>query len=344
MHDLASWSLNLGRWGGMHVRLHALFILFAIGTLCLGATSGEADLIWIGWALVGLLLISVLLHELGHCYAAYREGGYAEQIVIGPLGGLAAVHVPRDPRSELITALAGPAVNLGVCLALGPILWLGAEINPLGLLHPLAPQSLAEGSRLVVIGKLAFWINWLLLLVNLLPAFPFDGGQALRCALWQQKGHRSAVLIVAGVAKLTALGLLLVAMFVSNEYDQAPIPAWAPLVLLAVFLYFSAKQEVARLDRHGRDDESLGYDFSQGYVSLQQHEERPREEPLGLLAQWRQKRRHLKDQQRRELEESEEARVDEILARLHERGMDGLAPEDRAVLQRVSARYRNRSS
>src|SRR6185436_12091298 len=109
------------------------------------------------------------LHEIGHCLAAFRVGGSADQIVLGPLGGLATPHVPHEPQNELACALAGPAVNFLVCLMLAPPLAMaGADV--LGLLRPLQPKDVTEGALLLAGLKLTFWINWLLVLVNMLPA------------------------------------------------------------------------------------------------------------------------------------------------------------------------------
>ncbi len=337
MHDIASWSVNLGRWGGLQIRVHALFVLFAIGTFSMSAMA-EPGLKWVGYTLVMLLFVSVLLHELGHCYAAFREGGDPDQIVIGPLGGLTQVHVPHEPRAELVTALAGPLVNLTVSGTLAIMLAAIYGVDPLPFLHPLMPVGVTDGAPLIAVAQLALWLNWVLLLVNLLPAFPFDGGQVLRSLLWKTKGFRTSVLIVAAVAKVTAVLILVGAILIFDEPVAGPIPAWGPLAVLAAFLYFSAKQEVARLDRASHDEDYVGYEFSSTFS----HFEGPSGNPPSLLAMWRKNRQLLKQQRKREREAADEARVDEILARLHERGSGALNADDRALLQRVSARYRSR--
>ena len=302
MHDLASWSVSLGRWGGVQVRVHALFVLFAIGTLSM-STVAEADLRWVGITLVGLLFVSVLLHELGHCYAAFREGFDADQIVIGPLGGLAQVQVPHDPRSEFVTALAGPTVNFSISATLAVMLAVIFGVDPLPLLHPLSPLAVTDGPMLIAVAKLALWLNWVLLLVNLLPAFPFDGGRMLRSLLWQSKGYRTSVLIVAAVAKVTAIVILVAAVLMLKEPVGGLIPAWGPLAVLAVFLYFSAKQEVARLDRGSLDEEYVGFEFSSTYSQF----DAAAAKPLSLLAMWRKNRKLLKDQRRRERDAADES-------------------------------------
>ena len=98
MQDFAAWSVSLGRWGGLGVRLHALFLFFGVGTFYLATLDADPDLLWIcGLALI-ILLISVLLHELGHCGATLRVGGHVDEIVLGPLGGLTQGSIPREPQ------------------------------------------------------------------------------------------------------------------------------------------------------------------------------------------------------------------------------------------------------
>ncbi len=348
MYDFSIWSVNLGRWSGVRVRLHVFFLLFVVGTIYLTTRAGSGDLVWIGALAMLILFVSVLLHELGHCYTALRLGGHADQIVIGPLGGLAPVSVPHEPQHELAAAMSGPIVNFMICLIVAPILIMMSDDSLLGLLPLLAPENLVEGTVLEVTLKLTFWLNWVLLLVNLLPAFPFDGGRALRSILWPRVGYRGAVVWVGRAAKLVALALCVAALWIytrdrgAAEIEAAGVSSWVPLVLMAIFLFFSANHEVARRDRTEPEEEFLGYDFSQGYTSMQRSEEPSQDDEVGLIEGWRERRRESKEKARRETERIEERRVDEILDRLHKSGMEGLSDEDREILHRVSARFRDR--
>src|SRR3954451_9116844 len=118
MRDHGSWSISLGCWSGLYLRLHMFFLLFATGALYLSwlnsnqQAGGEPSLTWLVWASLGILLVSVIAHEVGHVMASIRLGGGTEEIVLWPLGGLSPVHVPPEPQAEIITALAGPLVNL----------------------------------------------------------------------------------------------------------------------------------------------------------------------------------------------------------------------------------------
>ena len=153
---------------------------------------------------LAILFVSVLAHELGHCFAARRMGGRADQIMLWPLGGLVSINLSHQPQEELVTAAAGPIVNLFICLATLPALALaGVDVRLLG--NPLVAPQTADGMSLTYVLELTAWINWLLVLVNLLPAYPLDGGRVLRSIVWQRKGYRTAVIVVARVAKATAV-------------------------------------------------------------------------------------------------------------------------------------------
>jgi hypothetical protein len=217
-----------------------------------------------------------------------------------------------------------------------------------GLLHPLSPQGLftfpLETSAILLTAKLAFWFNWVLLLVNLLPAFPFDGGRALRSALVASNPEirpRRAAHLVATFAKFAALGLLALAALWWSDKSNTVMPVWFSLVLLAMFLYFSARQEEDRADESEPDEELFGYDFSQGYTSLERTSE-VHPEHISPFRRWLEERRQNRERRKKQVEADEERRVDEILSRLHDQGIDSLSAEDRSLLKRVSQRLRHR--
>jgi Zn-dependent protease len=335
----------------LHVRLHSFFLLFAAFTLLLGWTASlqpeMEDALLIAAASLGVLFVSVLVHELAHLGVARRLGGGSDEIVLGPLGGMAPLRSPPDAQADCLVHLAGPIVNLAISLCAGLLIVIVVDQSLIPLLHPLAPGGLTEGDASWIRGaKLVFWINWGLFLVNMLPAFPFDGGRALRAALarvWPDASPRRPAAIVATVAKFAAFALLVASfiLLLRPANDVTPVPAWFALLLLAIFLYFSAKQEEDRHDERESEEDVFGYDFSQGYTSLERSTE-PRQESTGMVQQWLEQRRQNCETRRRQQEADEEGRVDEILTRLHEQGMKALSDEDRALLQRVSERYRER--
>ncbi|HRX82319.1 MAG: hypothetical protein H6821_08425 [Planctomycetaceae bacterium] len=347
MHSQASWTLSLGRWGGVAVRLHVFFVLFGVFTLFLGWRDHDLlrERSWIAPTGLALLFFSVLIHEMAHYIAALRLGGDGDEIIIGPGIGLAPMQPPLEPQAECLMHLAGPIVNFAIFMITGGIVCANGTDQFTGLLNPLQPQQLAEGSTWLVVVKLACWINWVMVLANLLPAFPFDGGRALRAALaarWPDASPRRAASVVTLLAKIAAAGLIVVAWLVRNQPTSQIIPLWFSLVILAIFLYFGAKQEEERPTESEIEDELFGYDFSQGYTSLERSQERRHDQP-GPFARWLEQRREAKRQKQIEIEADEERRADELLGLLHEKGMESLSEEERLLLKRVSARYRQRN-
>lgn len=220
------WSVRLGAYRGIDVYLHATFLLllgFLAVSYWLASRSLPSVLYGVGFFL--LLFASVLLHEFGHALTAARYGIKTRDIVLYPIGGVARLErMPENPQQELIVALAGPAVN--VVIALGLLLWLSVA----GALAPLQAMDWTRGpllERLVV-------VNVFLVLFNLIPAFPMDGGRILRALLAMRLEYTKATQIAAGIGQALALVFGLVGL------------VWNPfLIFIAFFVWIGAAQEAS---------------------------------------------------------------------------------------------------
>ncbi|MEM9456496.1 MAG: site-2 protease family protein [Myxococcota bacterium] len=213
------WSWKLGRFAGIDTYVHASFLLL-IGWAAWAAWSGAEPLLSVVLGVGFLLAVfgSVLLHELGHALVARRYGIATRRIVLSPIGGIAQLEgMPRKPREEMAVALAGPAVNF----ALAAGLWILSPIFGSGLMANLV------GSLIVA--------NLTLGLFNLVPAFPMDGGRALRAFLAERIGSQRATEIAARVGKGLALAGGLYGLFTGQ---------WI-LALIAGFVWFAANSELA---------------------------------------------------------------------------------------------------
>src|SRR5262245_52207257 len=135
MRDPMTWSLPLGRLFGVGIRIHIFFILVIIALIGREAYHHPNTYMWVEAIFVMVLLFfSVLLHEFGHCFGARAVDGDAQEVLLWPLGGLAYVDVPQTPRAHFITAAAGPAVNLALCLVTVAVLAMSSllpSFNPL---------------------------------------------------------------------------------------------------------------------------------------------------------------------------------------------------------------------
>ena len=132
MRDPFSWSIPPVRLFGINVRVHLLFPFVALALILRAAYRKDAvSGAWIDASIVmGLLFLSVLLHEFGHCFGARWVGGDASEVLLWPLGGLASVEVPNTARANFFTTLAGPVVNVILCLLALTLLQIVPEGGP----------------------------------------------------------------------------------------------------------------------------------------------------------------------------------------------------------------------
>lgn len=334
------WSLSLGRWCGVSVHLHIFFLLSAL--LALAFTLPDQDLVVAGLMMVSILLVSVILHELGHALAVARVGGKVDAIVLGPVGGLISPRVPDEPEVHLFVALAGPITHLLLAVIAAIGLAIAGNTQLLGLLNPLAtPTDLIEpGGTALVAAKIMLWLNWNLMLLNLLPAYPFDGGPILRSMLWPALGRRTARIVTARVAMGIAVVLAALSIPTLTGEIHTNFPLWIPLVTLAIFLFFSARQDLAAAASSELNEEPAGYQLSADGLDLLDVMWANEEDANGVLVEHQQ--RTSTEENRREQEAVEDARVDDILTRLHNLSWSALSPDEIAILQRASQRYRNR--
>jgi Zn-dependent protease/predicted transcriptional regulator len=220
------WSLHLGRWLGIDVYLHFTFLLLLA---FIGLSQGLIGRS-VGAALGGVLFftglfVCVLLHEYGHALAARRYGIATRDITLLPIGGVARLErMPEKPSQEFVVALAGPAVN--VVIAIG--LFLGLSL--VGGWQPLTSLSLGGGS----IFERLLAANLFLVLFNLLPAFPMDGGRVLRAVLAMKLNYAQATRMAARIGQGMAVVFGFVGLFTNPM-----------LLLIALFVWVGAAQEAA---------------------------------------------------------------------------------------------------
>jgi Zn-dependent protease len=199
MADVRQGAIRLFQTSGINVFLHWSWFLFAAYEI--SARSGSySSFLWNVLEYLSLFLI-VLLHEFGHALACRQVGGNANQIILWPLGGVAYVDPPPRPGATLWSIAAGPLVNVVLLFLLSLA---GMVMRQSGW-----PAELPNANALL---RAVWYINLVLLVFNLLPVYPLDGGQILRALLWFVLG-RSRSLIVASVLGLAgAIGFLLLAL------------------------------------------------------------------------------------------------------------------------------------
>lgn len=323
------WSFGAGTWSGVHLRISWLMPLLLVWFLY------EFHLP-LGGSLFAVLLGSVLLHEIGHILMARATEGTGDEILLWPLGGLAFVET-NSPRAQRLVAAAGPFVNLLLCALFLPAV-LNSDSTPQAfnpLIVPFAPETFGV-HPVSDVQVLTFWVNWLGFLVNLIPAYPLDGGQILRSWLTARMGTGMGTEIAIRLAYAVAVLMVLAGLVFAKSMV---------LVVLAFLIIVLAMQESYQLQAaESYDDSFLGYDFSQGYTSLEKSEPARPQRRVGLLQRWLERRKTEK--QRRLVEQSQqtEQQLDAILAKVHERGLTSLSPAEKRLLKRASNRYRSKGT
>ncbi len=215
---------EIGKLAGISVRIHWSFLLLpAIVAGSVGSTAGAQAAL--GAVLFILAIFGcVVLHELGHALAARRFGIGTQDITLLPIGGVARLQrMPRQPLQELVIAVAGPAVNVVIAASI----LVGTSLGPNGA-ATLLESNVLSGSFL---GRL-FWANVGLVIFNLLPAFPMDGGRVLRSVLAMMMPYTRATDWAAAVATVMAVLFGLVGLLGN------PL-----LILIALFVFMAARGE-----------------------------------------------------------------------------------------------------
>lgn len=206
-----SWSIPIVRVAGIQLRIHVTFLLL-IGLIALDSTSAVIFVL--------LLFLCVVLHEFGHAIAAKAYGINTPDITLLPIGGVARLErIPEEPKQELVIAIAGPLVNVIIAACL--FLTGGSFVYP-----PRLEMGLND---------LLLTVNVVLVLFNLLPAFPMDGGRMLRALLATRLSYARATQIAANIGQACAFIFGLLGLMNGNYM----------LIFVALFVYIGASQEAA---------------------------------------------------------------------------------------------------
>jgi Zn-dependent protease/CBS domain-containing protein len=220
------WSWRIGRLAGINIYVHATFLLL-LAFILFGSWSEGHNLATTLSAVVFIAAIfaCIVFHELGHALTARQYGVRTRDIILLPIGGMARLErMPDKPLEELWVALAGPAVN--VVIAAGLFALLAGLGQPLSLGH-LRLMSGDFFSRLMVVN---LWLAGF----NLLPAFPMDGGRALRALLATRMEYTRATQVAAHVGQAMALVFGFIGLFTDPF-----------LVFIALFVWMGAEAEAA---------------------------------------------------------------------------------------------------
>ncbi|MDP9175491.1 MAG: site-2 protease family protein [Planctomycetota bacterium] len=305
---------------GVNVRAHASLLLMIVMILIFDHENQYP--LQLRALTMGMLFGIITLHEFGHMFAARAVGGSANEVILWPLGGLAMVDTPHRARASFITSAAGPAVNVVICIICAALLiaFYGYKVH-LNPLHPWPGFYLGYNSPALYLWYI-FAISYGLLLFNLLPIYPLDGGQMAQAALWPIMGHYRSMMLACTVGMA---GSVLVAIWAI--YAQS----WFTAFLMGSTFYY-CYQRRAMLKEAGPEDWQDGIDY---HASIYATDEKPKRRRISRRAINRARRIALQ-------ETAERTRIDLILAKVSASGMHSLTWLERRALRKATERQRRR--
>jgi Zn-dependent protease/predicted transcriptional regulator len=218
------WSWSIGRIFGIRIEIHVTFVLF-VGWVALSQGILTGDFARAVTSVILMLLVfgCVLLHELGHALTARRFGVRTRDIVLLPIGGVARLErMPEKPSQEIQVALAGPAVNVVIALILAVLLM-------------ASNRSLVDIRFTGGLLDALLYINVVIVLFNMVPAFPMDGGRVLRALLAIRLPYVRATRIASFVGQGVAVVFGLTGLLMSHPM----------LMFIALFVFLAASEERA---------------------------------------------------------------------------------------------------
>ena len=324
MHNrdsLFDWTLPGGTWLGVRTRLSPLLLIVPV------LVTLQRWNLRLGLAFGLSLCLAVALQELTCRLIARRRGQSGGEVLLWPLGRM------NRPSSAATMAAAGPLTNLLAALLCLPTLWQThggwALLNPLRL--PSVDFAAHAGLSLLA---LVFAANWIVFLANLLPAAPLAAGRLLAGLLVGRLGQSLGFQTLYRAGTAVGVGVLTFGLLFQS--------AWL-CALAAVLVVWNVRESMRQQIAETFDESFMGYDFSQGYTSLERSSPPEHEAQPGLLQRWLTRRRLLRDQRQRQKDEQVERQLDGLLDKVHTQGIDSLTDAERRLLKRASARYKGRS-
>ena len=330
------WGLRVGTLAGIRIRIHWILLVFWAFRLSEVLERKSPPWFWLISVVLSFSLI--LLHEFGHCFAARAVGGSADDILLWPLGGLAFCDTPNDWRSRLYVAAGGPLVTLVLTLTFATVAW-------------MVPAFSKDSPNDYVYFTYVVLVEWqfVLLLFNLIPLYPLDGGRIFLNVTWAlllrfgrgYDTYRRAAMATVWASRVTAVIGIAVSLF------------WGNLFLIFIFLWAFSNAENLKRSAHygggvggGGGGGFMGYDFSQGYTSLEgrPRRQRPGGSWLGRLF-GRRRQASVEEEPRLHIPTppapavEEQRQVDELLAKISREGIQSLTRRERKFLERVSKRW-----
>ena len=218
------WSLKIGKIADIGIFLHWTFLLLIAWIMRVYMKAGnDWNTALIGFGFILAIFVCVTFHELGHALAARWFNIATQDITVYPIAGVPQMtRIPEKPRQEIWVALAGPAVSIMIALALFVVVQFLANAAIFPKIHPIKENFWAK----------LMWVNIIIAIFNLLPAFPMDGGRMLRAFLSMRMDYVRATQTTANIGQTLAIGFGVLGFFYNCFF-----------LFIAMFIYLGAEGE-----------------------------------------------------------------------------------------------------
>lgn len=348
-----SWSTGIGRWMGLNIRIHAALVIVSVLAIAIEINSGRMGLnILPGTAIATVFIawISILLHEFTHIFVLNSLGGRTTEVTLMPWGGGTEI-VPEGtpPANRAIIYLGGPTFNLTMFLMGGFLLTQTGHASWGELMNLFRPIEFEFENAQISIIKIAAWINFQLGILNLIPCYPFDGGQLIRAlatsiAMDSSKIRvESTIMLIGTAVGLTSIGF---SFFVWEQGLGPGGSGWIFLLVGGIMLLYFARhsfyQELSSPETWGENNSVDQLVQITNEESLYSNFDFTDDSENAIYSQWLKEKQEERLQELAREEEEEDRLADAILAKLHDSGIVSLTKDERELLDRVSARIRKR--
>ena len=355
MREERSWSLGIGRWGNVTLRVHMLFLLAVVVVFGAEWNVGATNInFFSGTAAVTVmaLLGAVVIHQTANAFGISCVGAEVREIEFMPWGGNCVSNLDDSNPLAPLAHASGLFAN-GMLFLMGFVLL--HQTDNSAAINPFQPQRFDINNPQVSALQIFSWVNFQLMLVNLIACHPFDGAKIVRSVIANFKlpltkyRTETAIMLIGHACAFAIIGTGIVLMVRNYEPGiRATGPAWVVFLLAGVTLFFSARysmiEETTENDEpwHDRDQKEFGFMFDTMGTAETKNDEDERESLA--YSQWLSEKQEERRRFDLDREFEEDSWADRVLEKLHANGgdLECLTEPERGVLNRFSERVRRR--
>lgn len=354
MIDNQSWSFSIGRWGSVSLRVHMLFLLAVIvifgAEWNLGATNQN---FFFGTAAVTAmaLLAAVLVHQTAKAFGISCVGGEVHEIELTPWGGNCSSDLDDSSLLSVFAHAAGIFAN-GMLFLMGFVLL--CQTDQFSGINPFRPTRFDINNPQITALQIFTWVNFQLMLVNVVACYPFDGARIVRAIIasfqlpLSKYRSEKAIMLIGHAFAFALIGTGIILMVRNYEPGiQVAGPSWMVLLVAGVTLFFSARYSMIVETTESEEpwEELEDQEFGMMFDMLESQElSLEGDQESFAYSQWLSEKQEARRRYELELEVEEDGWADRVLEKLHAHGGDlaCLTEPERGVLDRFSARVRRR--